>query len=492
MRVRFYQNRKLILFYSILTGLGLLIRLYRIGQESLWFDETLSVFFARQPFWISLDRMIEEGLHHSPLFYILLRPFMQIDQLELSARLLSALLGTLAIPLMGWIVQELVSPFGGILAAAIIAFNPYHVWYSREARMYTLMFLASAGAMLCFLRIVRDQPNWKHWAGLVFFTSIAINTHHFGFYLPLIQFVFIVLTLRKNYLILRKWVLAMFLSGLTFVPWIIYVVRTGQFYGSSASTRAAVLTDLLKTFWNFTLGYTIQVTLFVVVGLVIFGMLALKGLQTITGTTRKLLLIWLLLPPLLTFLISLRLPLYMDRYLIISMPPLIVLVAAGLASLKPIALQAGLIAAVGVVTLFSTARVYFDDSIYERADWRGVSAQLSVEAQAGRDMILTLQYQDLLSYQLYYHGQMQIQPLVIWDHAEFPNLEAYASNHPGFKLWFVIPYINQSMHLVGHCQPFNEDIAPHIAGVIEWREKLRPRLVKVEQFNCIRLEEYQY
>jgi hypothetical protein len=70
---RFTQSQKWILV--LLTFLGAVIRFYAIGKESIWFDEGLSIHFAHQPLAVATQQMLQEWLHHTPFYYLLLRPF---------------------------------------------------------------------------------------------------------------------------------------------------------------------------------------------------------------------------------------------------------------------------------------------------------------------------------------------------------------------------------------------------------------------------------
>jgi predicted membrane-bound mannosyltransferase len=44
-----------------LTFIAFLFRLYQIGVQSLWFDESLSALFASQPLDVAIQSMLQEG-----------------------------------------------------------------------------------------------------------------------------------------------------------------------------------------------------------------------------------------------------------------------------------------------------------------------------------------------------------------------------------------------------------------------------------------------
>ena len=127
--------------YALLGGLLLLalgVRFWRLTYHSLWFDETMSVFWANQP----AARIWEVGIHlvedrHPPLYYLMLRGWtILFGSSDAVVRSLGAMLGALAVlPTFG-IGRLLGDRRAGALAALLVAINPFLVWYSQEARMF--------------------------------------------------------------------------------------------------------------------------------------------------------------------------------------------------------------------------------------------------------------------------------------------------------------------------------------------------------------------
>jgi 4-amino-4-deoxy-L-arabinose transferase-like glycosyltransferase len=470
-----------------LTAIGFFLRFHRLDAQSLWYDESLSALFASQPLHVAIRSMLEEGLHHSPLFYILIRPFAAEGFSEFGLRFIPATLGVLAIPLIAQVGRVLTRETVGLLAAALVTMSPFHVWYSQEGRMYTLLTIAALGATFFFVQNLKTA-RLRNWLGLALFTAIGINSHHFAFFVPLVQFLFLVVTLKQNYKLLRPWVGAQLLAAMSLIPWLIIVLDWGKFYLSSATRQPPTAYDVVQTFWNFTIGYTEYVTLFVVVALTLFvGLLSLGIRSTYRSHSGILLGLWLFVPTGLTFLVSLRLPAYLDRYIILSLPPFLLLVAIGLLSIER---QVVRFAAAGLMTLFMLVglqRVYYDTSVYNRADWRGLGAYLAEDRTADIKIALW-DYQYLIPLSFYYAGPVPLDPIVSFDVVDLPTLPA-----PGAateKLLVVIGHPNNSAHLVGHCQAFDMDqlAAPTIAK--KWWTEHQDRLSDVIEMPCIRVEIY--
>ncbi len=118
------------------------VRLYRLGAESLWYDETVSVYLSRLP--LSAMFAHTAGDIHPPGYYALLHAWQLLTApslahgLEFLYAFPSLVFGLLALPLLYALGCRLFGPRTGLAALWLGAFAPFLVWYSQEVRMYTL------------------------------------------------------------------------------------------------------------------------------------------------------------------------------------------------------------------------------------------------------------------------------------------------------------------------------------------------------------------
>ena len=153
---------------------GAALRLYRLGADSLWYDETVSTFLAG-------SRVAELLRHtagdiHPPGYYILLRGWLVLMGyptghadahgigLEFAAAFFSLFFGILLIALVYALARRLANRQVGLIAALLVALSPYNVWYSQEVRMYTLGAALGVLVVYALLRIgqgtgVRGQES---------------------------------------------------------------------------------------------------------------------------------------------------------------------------------------------------------------------------------------------------------------------------------------------------------------------------------------------
>lgn len=211
---------------------ALSLRLYDLGEESLWIDEAITYGRATLP----LDRLIADTLRrkHVPTYFVLMHFFVTIGDSEFWLRLPSALLGTMTAVLLyaaGYVLRGL---WAGIAAGLLVALSPVHLGYSQEARMYALGTCACALATLCsaalFAAITRRHSArltslraWPWW-GLSVASLLSLYNHNTGlFCVAGLQCVGLCLWWRCREArprILRNWLLCQGVALLLWLPWL--------------------------------------------------------------------------------------------------------------------------------------------------------------------------------------------------------------------------------------------------------------------------------
>lgn len=153
------DSRKLfVALILLLTLLGLGLRFYRLSNQSLWTDEISSISVAQAP----LDRIYEQSAavnNSLPTYFLLLRMAFghSSGHPEFRARWLSALAGTLSIPVFIGVVYLWRRHRGAaLLAGLLLAANPLHIWYSQETRAYALMLFFGLLTLL-FFELARES-----------------------------------------------------------------------------------------------------------------------------------------------------------------------------------------------------------------------------------------------------------------------------------------------------------------------------------------------
>ena len=190
-----------------LSLLALAVRLQNLAYHSLWFDEAMSVYWARSSLsriWEVSMNLVEDRL--PPLYYLLLHGWQSLaGDGEVSVRLPSVILGALLVPVIYQLGKDLFDRRVASLAALLAALNPFLVWYSQEARMYALAVLLCTLGTWCFIRAVtavQTKPaqtaGWVWWLGYGLCAVAGLYTHLYtGFLLPA-HALYLLLTWRRS------------------------------------------------------------------------------------------------------------------------------------------------------------------------------------------------------------------------------------------------------------------------------------------------------
>lgn len=198
-----------------------------------------------------------------------------------------------------------------------------------------------------------------------------------------------------------------------------------------------------------------------------------------------LLVLWLAIPPIMTLTIFSRFPMYMDRYLIVSLPAVLVLIAQGIANFRSRMVMQIVGFFVIASMLFGVFQVLFNNTIYEREDWRGAGKYLEELKFSSTENLFIYHWENVVPLLFYYQGNAQIQPIFGKPRVNLPpEIEIIQE-----KVWLIIPNENDSSHLYGYCDPYSEEFG--YIGLAEWRERNSGNLVAVKHFECIRIEMYQ-
>jgi mannosyltransferase len=181
-----------------ILALALILRLVSLADHSLWYDEAFSVLFAQSDVSTMLSGTVS-AVEHPLLYYLTLKVWLTIFGASAFAmRLWSVTTGVATIGLIYLIGRDLFSQQTGLAAAFITAIAPFHLQYSQETRMYSLLALLLTGATWCYIRgsgkgVARYaptnddshvNPNWRWWLLFGVLAGLAMHTQYLAaFYL---------------------------------------------------------------------------------------------------------------------------------------------------------------------------------------------------------------------------------------------------------------------------------------------------------------------
>ncbi len=359
----------LLALLAFLAFLAFALYTFRLDYQSLWYDEGFSVYVAR----MSLGEITAHTARdiHPPFYYYLLHFWLLIvGSTEFTLRFLSLVFGVLTVPLIYAVGKRLLGRASGLLAAGLVAISPLFLWYSQEARMYTLVTFLCLLSTYLLLRVMDAQAKRALlWTAYVLSSVVAAYAHFYAFFVLAFQVLFLLCwwALWSRGRVRQRW--PALVSGLIcqlavlggYLPWSGFVL---QRYGADVSYWAGTLKVsevLRKTLITFSTGHSVLEAiaqpialgylLVLSAGLVILvliraGARATPGadeaapsamLQCWPRLTLFSLLLYLGLPVLLLLLVSYQRPKFHPRYLMLASPAFFLLISGGIAGLLAVA-----------------------------------------------------------------------------------------------------------------------------------------------------------
>lgn len=345
------------------------LRLPTLGVQSLWFDEAatwgqVNGSFAELIYRTSAD-------NYPPLYNILAWLAVQVlGDAEWVLRLPAALIAIANVPLLYLLGRKIAGPSAGLLAAALLALSAYHVWYSQEARMYSLLAFAATAYAWAVFRLLERRGSWATLL-LSVTGAILVYSHPYGAltWAGIGLGAVLVLVSRRDWAGLGRLVGAGFATALIFLPWAIIllgrarVIETTGFW-IEMPTAWSAFEDLYE------LSGHLIILVLVAVPLLFVRRGRLVPLHL--GFAPVFLASWVAVPVLLGFAASLLFePIFHPRYLLGTLPAWILLYALVLMALLR-SFRTRVIAA--ALTLLLSIVVLVTDSPAPRNDWRGTAA----------------------------------------------------------------------------------------------------------------------
>jgi mannosyltransferase len=382
---------------TLITLAGAWLRLSHLGDESLWLDEGATVALARASWqrfaWIWWHG--EASLQ--TIYFLLMRGWIHFGSSEAWIRSLSAIFGIASIPLMYVVARKFTGVTWSLAAAALLAFNPTQVFYSQEARGYSLAILLVLLSTYFFVQAVEDGRlrDWVLWTVI---SAAAFYSHDFAALVLVAQAASLLLKAPPG-----RWGRAILCGLIIFaaaIPGLTYVFRASpENLHFIWMPRPSV-----KEFWHLAMflgSGGIKIAFWMVLwGAGLAAIIrARRAGETQAAWRGALLLLWALLPAVLIALISLRHPMFLQRYMIFSLPATVLLAAIGAGILPKWRIGIVVVVALCAANIPSVVKEYHKP----REDWRGATAAVLSSATPG-DAVVFFPFYTRLMFD-YYSGQ---------------------------------------------------------------------------------------
>jgi mannosyltransferase len=364
------------------------LRLWGLGAQSLWYDEWLTTQAVDGGLGHLLRHVADrEGI--TPTYFLVMWPWVRVfGDGEVALRALSALAGIATVPVAYAAALALdQSRRVARVAAVLVAVNPLLVWYSQEARPYSLLALAACCSLLAL-----GHARHGGRAGLVAWAVAAaalVSLHYFGVFLLAAEAGALLVALRPRWRPVALALIPSMVAGLLLVP---FAVRQHS-HGVNRSWIAAFSLPVRAE--EAAEGALVGPSppfdrLWLAGALVVVVAVVLLVTRTEAGDRRVAITLAAIggaavAAPLAVALVGTDA--FLGRYLIAALIPLVLAVAVGLGASWPAA--PGLVAtsALVVVSVLAVVAVARDPEL-QRPDWRAVAAAVDGDGSSGPRLVV--------------------------------------------------------------------------------------------------------
>lgn len=454
-----------IVILSALTLLAALLRLYQLGAESFWYDETWTATWAAQ----ALRDVVQIV---NPFAYLVAYLTMTLSRSESALRLGPALAGIALIPAVYLLGRRLYGQAEGLIAAGFLSVSAFAIYHSQELRFYAWQMLFSTMTLYFLIRGL-EGGRWQDWGAFALTTVLNLYVHPYALFALASQGLYTLAILISALLPLRHlagsrrrerlraWgrrlvqpAAAAIVALAAFGPgWSIlsssltptWIIETGQFGVEPSAPHDNPWFASPIAVWTYGLPrelLNVESPLFLLVILSLFVL----GLVASTRRRVGMVLLWVLVP--LPILALMRVVIYF-RYFSYFLPLIVIVIAHGILYLagtmtrRPArrALAIGLLTALVAAPNLAALPSYYLEP--QKQQWREVIAYVEDNRQPG-DLILvhSLNRPAMVPFDWYstvpeedLPREAFLEGLAVTDRSQIGGLEAATEGHG--RVWFV-------------------------------------------------------
>lgn len=388
--------------------LATFLRFHLITQQSYWNDEGNSRVLASRDVPTIVRNAAADV--HPPGYYILLKFWRDVaGESELALRGLSAFYGVLLVAVVYRVGREWFGGWAGLGAALFAAINPFLIYYSQEARMYSQLALMGALSFWMFMRasgLENWRIKWKWVIGYWLFTALGLYTQYaFGFVIIaqlLLAAIDVALSIYNHQIKNPKSQISN-PKSLIFTPFLLFTVPFLLFlpwlptalqhlgWPAERAFPADALSALIR---YLAFGRTIETNSVNLGILAVGGMVLFVFSQTGFTSNFRATLVWLVVPAGLAVWQGLLTDTF-AKMLVVAVPPLCLILGTAVPLAFPVKARTAFLSLASVIllgsVLFTTYQslnnLYFNPA-YFRDDYRGIARYIQYLERAG-DAVIT-------------------------------------------------------------------------------------------------------
>ena len=413
------------LFFPAVILIGSILRFYRLGYRSLWYDEAYQFFEATK----ELSSIYDPG--HPPLSHYILHFFLFFGNSEAILKLPSALFGIATVFMVYHLGKCLYDHKIGLLSAFLTSISPILIYYSQEARGYSQFAFFSVSS-LYFTLLIYKNGKLISYLGYIISTILCLYTHFFSLFLLIGENIFILFLWNKKKIKTINWISIQILVLLSFIPGAVLILK--MLKDHSITYDYSLLKTIFSTFYIFNFGrvlFPFSINIFVIfLGTVSFSLCFILSLIHLIKHKKDdyFFFISFFLTYILILIVNYRLHALSElfiRYLIFLVPLYLIFISRGINAINNRKLRILLLLVIFSVNLWSLYGYYFNWDKLGKGNFRGASEFVDKQILNPEDVVIHSDYQlpKIFNYYLDIEAREYIIDNQLFNILDFKNTE---------------------------------------------------------------------
>lgn len=400
----------------LILFIALILRSINLSQ-SLWLDEAINVNNVVNLGFSELFYKYSLGDFHPPLYHLILKLNTNLlGSSEVAVRLPSVIFGVLTVFVIYLIGRKLFENKTALIAATLLATSPLHIYYSQEARMYSLAALLTSISIYYFVLLTR-QSNLRNWMGFIIATTLTLYSDYLPYTL-LPVFIVAIYIQRRIYSkkSITNFIPAFLLITILLIPWLIVFpsqLEVGLSAAAASPAWANVVgsTDIknvILSFVKFSVGRIsldnnlLYALTFLPVALFVSWMFFISFFRT--STHRFIIWFWFFIPLVSGYIVSFVVPVFAFFRYIFILPAFYLIIAAGINSISSQKYVRGLLLIAISINLLSVS-LYLLNPKFQREDWKQATKYIHTKSTTN-SIVLFEQGQSIAPFDYYNKGRV--------------------------------------------------------------------------------------
>jgi 4-amino-4-deoxy-L-arabinose transferase-like glycosyltransferase len=314
-----------------LLGINILLKTAYLSSQPISHDEPFTIYHAQFDFLNIIHYL--KNYNNPPLFELVLHFWIKVFGISpFAVRLLPMIFSSLSVIYIYKIGMLLYNQRIALVSSLLFTCSSFQIYYAHDCRVYSLFLLLTLLSFFFFFKLIKDQTlTTVHLVCFILTNTLLVYAHYFGFIVWLLQIGITLVWFLKSKQVFKTALISFTISLLLYAPQLILVIS--HFLDSAKNgtwlKSPNGMESIYNMFWSFCNAPVITVLIMILLAAAVIKCIITRK-KTAINVYTKYILVWFIIPFVAMFLVSYKVPMFLDRYLIFITPAFYIIIALSL------------------------------------------------------------------------------------------------------------------------------------------------------------------